>query len=290
MGVSRLPISSEGGMLDKYLEEIGGPAFKPLSREVERKLAEKMRQGDREAREALAKANLRFVVSVAKKYQGCGLPLADLIACGNCGLMEALNRFDSRKGYKFISYAVWWIRQAILQDLMRQGIKVPRWILTALKEGTRLTQEKGRRARVEEIAEAIGKKPEFVERALAAKRKPLSLDAPLNPDDNDRTLEEILIPGSSELMDEARIQLLKVVLEEALGTLDIREEWVIRLHFGFGSQRKMTLEEIGDLCFLTRERVRQIEQGSFTKLRRLLRQKKELLEFFLEPFPSHSPV
>ncbi len=258
-------------MLDQYLQEIGQiPLLKPHE-EVD--LARRIKQGDQEALHKLTRANLRFVVSVAKKYQGQGLSLADLINEGNYGLIKAAQRFDETRGFKFISYAVWWIRQAILQALAEQS-RVVRLPLNRIgtiskirKTSARLAQNHDRAPNIEELAKELDIDVEKVREAMQHTGRHLSMDAPFNEDDDNSLLdvlpdEEDISPDET-LLDES----LKIDIERALSLLHPREAEITRLYFGIGREHPLTLEEIGQRFGLTRERVRQIKEKALRKLR-----------------------
>lgn len=258
-------------MLDQYLQEIGQiPLLKP---EEEVDLARRIKQGDQEALHKLTRANLRFVVSVAKKYQGQGLSLADLINEGNYGLIKAAQRFDETRGFKFISYAVWWIRQAILQALAEQS-RVVRLPLNRIgtiskirKTSARLAQNHDRSPNIEELAKELDIDVEKVREAMQHTGRHLSMDAPFNEDDDNSLLdvlpdEEDISPDET-LLDES----LKIDIERALSLLHPREAEITRLYFGIGREHPLTLEEIGQRFGLTRERVRQIKEKALRKLR-----------------------
>ena len=258
-------------MLDQYLQEIGQiPLLVP---EEEVKLARLIKQGDQEALHKLTRANLRFVVSVAKKYQGQGLTLADLINEGNYGLIKAAQRFDETRGFKFISYAVWWIRQAILQALAEQS-RVVRLPLNRIgtiskirKTSARLAQTHERQPNIEELATELEVDVEKVREAMQHTGRHLSMDAPFNEDDDNSLLD--VLPDDEDtapddtLMDES----LKIDIERALSLLHPREAEITRLYFGIGREHPLTLEEIGQRFGLTRERVRQIKEKALRKLR-----------------------
>ena len=258
-------------MLDQYLQEIGQVPLLTPEEEVE--LARRIKQGDQVALHKLVRANLRFVVSVAKKYQGQGLSLADLISEGNYGLVKAAQRFDETRGFKFISYAVWWIRQAILQALAEQS-RVVRLPLNRIgtiskirKTSAKLAQDLERPPNVDELAAELGISPEKVQEALQHTGRHLSMDAPFN-EEEDNSLLDVLpseddIPPDEYLMDES----LKIDIERALSTLHPREAEITRLYFGIGREHPLTLEEIGQRFNLTRERVRQIKEKALRKLR-----------------------
>ncbi|MDA0683204.1 MAG: RNA polymerase sigma factor RpoD/SigA [Bacteroidetes bacterium] len=258
-------------MLDQYLQEIGQIQLLTPNEEVE--LAQKIKQGDQDALHRLTRANLRFVVSVAKKYQGQGLTLADLINEGNYGLIKAAQRFDETRGFKFISYAVWWIRQAILQALAEQS-RVVRLPLNRIgtiskirKTSSKLAQVHERQPNIEELAVELEVDVEKVREALQHTGRHLSMDAPFNEDDDNSLLD--VLPDDEDvkpddlLMDES----LKIDIERALSLLHPREAEITRLYFGIGREHPLTLEEIGQRFGLTRERVRQIKEKALRKLR-----------------------
>ena len=258
-------------MLDQYLQEIGQIPLLTPDQEVE--LARRIKQADQDALHRLTRANLRFVVSVAKKYQGQGLSLADLINEGNYGLIKAAQRFDETRGFKFISYAVWWIRQAILQALAEQG-RVVRLPLNRIgtiskirKTSARLAQEHERAPNLEELANELEIDVEKVREAMQHTGRHLSMDAPFNEDD-DNSLLDVLpsdegISPDDSLLDES----VKIDIERALSLLHPREAEITRLYFGIGREHPLTLEEIGQRFGLTRERVRQIKEKALRKLR-----------------------
>ncbi len=271
--------------LDQYLKEIS--AYPLLTREQEVSLAKRIHKADQEALDHLVRSNLRFVVSVAKKYQNQGVALGDLINEGNLGLIRAAHKFDETKGIKFISYAVWWIRQAILQALAEQSriVRVPLNRAGALhrigKRSSVLLQELGREPTVEEIADELDLSHEEVERTMAISQAHLSLDAPLTPGEDNRLLDylpDAISPGPD---DETYDRALSNTIDEALATLKEREAKVLRLYFGLDGQDPMTLEEIGSLLGITRERVRQIKERALVRLRHASRAR------FLETFLGH---
>ena len=258
-------------MLDQYLQEIGQIALLTPQEEVD--LARQIKKGEQEALHRLTRANLRFVVSVAKKYQGQGLTLEDLINEGNYGLIKAAQRFDETRGFKFISYAVWWIRQAILQALAEQS-RVVRLPLNRIgtiskirKTSARLAQTHERQPNIEELAKELEVDVEKVREALQHTGRHLSMDAPFNEDDDNSLLD--VLPDDEDtapddtLMDES----LKIDIERALSLLHPREAEITRLYFGIGREHPLTLEEIGQRFGLTRERVRQIKEKALRKLR-----------------------
>ena len=263
--------------LEKYLQEIGEVAL--LHPEEEIKLARRIRRGDQRALEQLTKANLRFVVSVAKQYQNQGLSLGDLINEGNLGLIKAAKRFDETRGYKFISYAVWWIRQSILQALAEQSrvVRLPLNRVGALnkigKMYSNLEQEYEREPTPVEIADMLEISPEEVTDTLRMSGRHLSMDAPFSQGEDNRLLDivhnENQPPPDSRLMQES----LRQEIDRALATLSQREAEVVRLYFGLGREHPLTLEEIGELFKLTRERVRQIKEKALRRLRHTSRSK-----------------
>jgi RNA polymerase primary sigma factor len=257
--------------LDQYLQEIGDENL--LSSEEEVELAKRIKQGDHRALERLTKANLRFVVSVAKQYQNRGLSLGDLINEGNLGLIKAARRFDERKGFKFISYAVWWIRQAILQALAEQSriVRLPLNRVGTLhkigKAFNGLEQEYGRQPSAMEIADELDMTPNEVMDTLQISSRHLSLDAPFNDQNENRLLdilEDEMQPSPDE---EAMTDSLRQEVKKVLNTLTPREAEVISLYFGIAHDNPLTLEEIGDRFGLTRERVRQIKEKAIGRLR-----------------------
>jgi RNA polymerase primary sigma factor len=277
-------ISVESESLDQYLREIS--AYPLIDREREAELAREIRVGDPTALETLVRSNLRFVVSVAKRYQNQGVSLADLINEGNIGLMRAAQKFDETKGIKFISYAVWWIRQAILQALAEQSriVRVPLSRAGTLhrigKRSSVLTQELGREPTLDEIAEELELPPEEIKHTLAMAQTHLSLDAPLVPGEEGQLLDYVcdnISPGPDE---ELYTQALTRSIEEALSTLSEREGKVLRLYFGLGETEPLTLEQIGERFGITRERVRQIKERALSRLRHQSRAR------FLETFLS----
>ena len=258
-------------MLDQYLQEIGQIPLLTADEEVE--LTVRIKQGDEEALHKMVRSNLRFVVSVAKRYQGQGLTLSDLINEGNYGLIKAAQRFDETRGFKFISYAVWWIRQAILQALAEQS-RVVRLPLNRIgtiskirKASARLAQLHERTPNVDELAAELDIKPEKIRDALKHTARHLSMDAPFN-DEDDNNLLDVLADDDDRPPDEGLIsESLKADIERALAHLAPREAEITRLYFGIGRENPMTLEEIGQQFELTRERVRQIKEKALRKLR-----------------------
>jgi len=277
------PAASEEGSLDLYLREISRYPLIPQEEEIA--LARRIRQSDQEALDKLVRSNLRFVVSVAKKYQNQGVSLSDLINEGNLGLIRAAHKFDETKGIKFISYAVWWIRQAILQALAEQSriVRVPLNRAGTLHRITRRTsvllQELGREPTPAEIAEGMDIDMEEVEKTLSISQTHVSLDAPLAPGEDNRLLDYLpdnQNPGpDAETFENALNQCIEAVLHD----LKEREAKILRLYFGLDSPEPMTLEEIGAQLGITRERVRQIKEKALSRLRHVSRSKA--LESFL---------
>jgi RNA polymerase primary sigma factor len=261
----------ESQSLDKYLQEIGKVDL--LSPEDEIQLAIKIRKGDRSAFEQLTKANLRFVVSVAKQYQNQGLSLGDLINEGNLGLIKAATRFDETRGFKFISYAVWWIRQSILQALAEQSriVRLPLNRVGALnkigKAYNSLEQEYEREPNSSELAKELQMNVEEVAEALKISGRHISMDAPFTQGEENRLLDVIENqehPAPDHLL---MSESLKAEIERILSTLSEREAEVIKFYFGLNKEHSLTLEEIGERFNLTRERVRQIKEKAIRRLR-----------------------
>ena len=261
----------ESASLDKYLQEIGRE--EPLSVEDEVELAQQIRQGDRKALERLTRANLRFVVSVAKQYQNQGLSLPDLINEGNVGLIKAAEKFDETRGFKFISYAVWWIRQSIIQAINEHSriVRLPlNQVGTVGKVSRALNkfeQEHERRPSLEEISEHLDLPEDKVDEALTASHTHhVSVDAPFSEAD-DSSLLDVLVNDNSPTADRQLVlESLQTEVKHALGVLNERERSIIEAFFGIG-QHELTLEEIGNKFGLTRERVRQIKEKAIRKLR-----------------------
>ena len=268
----------ESQSLEKYLQEIGKVDL--LTPEEEVDLAQKIKEGDQEALERLTKANLRFVVSVAKQYQNQGLSLSDLINEGNLGLIKAAQRFDETRGFKFISYAVWWIRQSILQALAEQPriVRLPLNKVGSLNKINRafseLEQEFEREPSPEELAELLEIPTEEVETTLGVAARHVSMDAPFI-DGEDNSLLDVLENNSTPDTDSALEyrESLRKEIERSLNTLTDRQADVIKLYFGIGIEHPMSLEDIGDKFGLTRERVRQIKDKAINKLRSVNRSK-----------------
>ncbi len=272
----------ESASLDKYLQEIGKEELITVEEEVE--LAQRIKKGDQIALEKLTKANLRFVVSVAKQYQNQGLTLPDLINEGNLGLIKAAEKFDETRGFKFISYAVWWIRQSILQALAEQSriVRLPLNQVGSLnkinKALSRFEQEHERKPSAEELAKVLELPTEKVSDTLRVSGRHISVDAPF-VEGEANSLLDVLINDDSPNADRALInESLSREIDRALSTLTERERDIIKLFFGIGCQ-EMTLEEIGEKFGLTRERVRQIKEKAIRRLRHTSRSK--LLKTFL---------
>lgn len=275
--ITKQVTNRETASLDKYLQEIGKVDLITADEEVE--LAQRIKAGDQAALERLTNANLRFVVSVAKQYQNQGLTLPDLINEGNMGLIKAAQRFDETRGFKFISYAVWWIRQSILQALAEQSriVRLPLNKIGSINKINKmyayLEQTHERVPSAEEIARELDMSVNDVKESMKNAGRHISMDAPL-VEGEDSNLYDILRSGESpnpdkELMHES----LKIEIERALETLTPREADVIRLYFGLNGQHPMTLEEIGETFELTRERVRQIKEKAIRRLKHTSRSK-----------------
>ena len=264
--------------LSKYLEEIG--KYEPLSPDEEIELAQLVRKGDPFALKKLTESNLRFVVSVAKVYQGQGLPLTDLINEGNLGLIKAAGRFDETRGFKFISYAVWWIRQSILQALAEHSriVRLPLnrvgTISKITKEAETLERQYERSPREDEIAHGLEMQPSDVSDAIRISKRHHSLNAPFRDGEKNSLIDVIeddsQFPPDRPLMDES----LRQEIRDALETLKNRERDVIKMYFGIDREYALTLNEIGEVFSLTRERVRQIKEKAIRRLRHKSRSKK----------------
>lgn len=266
----------ESASLDKYLQEIGREELISVEEEVE--LAQRIRKGDKEALERLTRANLRFVVSVAKQYQNQGLSLPDLINEGNLGLIKAAEKFDETRGFKFISYAVWWIRQSILQALAEQSriVRLPLNQVGALnkinKAQSRFEQENERMPSSEELAELVDIPREKITDTMRVSGRHVSVDAPF-VEGEDNSLLDVLVNDDSPNADRGLVnESLNTEIERALQTLAPREREIVKSFFGIGCQ-EMTLEEIGERFGLTRERVRQIKEKAIRKLKNNSRSK-----------------
>ena len=273
----------ESQSLDKYLQEIGREEL--ITAEMEVELAQKIKQGDQIALEKLTKANLRFVVSVAKQYQNQGLTLPDLINEGNLGLIKAAQRFDETRGFKFISYAVWWIRQSILQALAEQSriVRLPLNQVGSLnkinKAYSRLEQEFERPPSSDELATALELSEDKVKDTMKISGRHVSVDAPF-VDGEDNSLLDVMVNNDSPKADlDLMRESLQREIERSLSTLNDREKDVVMLFFGIGKKHGLTLEEIGSKFDLTRERVRQIKEKAIRRLRHNSRSK--LLKAYL---------
>jgi len=268
--ISKSITNRESAALEKYLQEIGHEELLTADEEVA--LAQQIRKGDRKALEKLTKANLRFVVSVAKQYQNQGLSLPDLINEGNLGLIKAAEKFDETRGFKFISYAVWWIRQSILQAIAEQSrlVRIPLNQVGSVNKINRaqnkFEQEHERRPNVNEIAEKTDLPEEKVEDAIKANSRHVSVDAPF-ADGDDNSLLDILTDSSSPMADNELVkESLRDEIKRALNMLNERERNILEAVFGIG-QPEMTYAEIGDKYGLSRERVRQIKEKALRRLR-----------------------
>ena len=275
--ITKQVTNRETASLDKYLQEIGKVDLITADEEVE--LAQKIKAGDQKALEKLTKANLRFVVSVAKQYQNQGLTLPDLINEGNLGLIKAAQRFDETRGFKCISYAVWWIRQSILQALAEQSriVRLPLNKIGSINKINKmyalLEQSSERAPSAEEIAKELDMTVNDVKESMKNSGRHLSMDAPL-VEGEDSNLYDVLRSGESPNPDRELIhESLQTEIERALETLTPREADVVRLYFGLGDQHPMTLEEIGETFDLTRERVRQIKEKAIRRLKHTSRSK-----------------
>ena len=267
-----------------YMKDIGKVPLLDAKEEME--LARRASLGDEEARKKLAEANLRLVVSVAKHYNGCGLPLLDLIQEGNLGLMKAVEKFDYTKGYKFSTYATWWIRQAVTRAIADQSrtIRIPVHMVEnmnrIMRKSHSMVQELGREPSVQEIADALGLSVEKVSDAIKMNMEPVSLEMPIG-EEEETHLGDFIQDASSKIpLEETTRILLNEQLSEALHTLTRREEEVLRLRYGLTDGRAITLEEVGQIFHVTRERIRQIEAKALRKLKHPTRSRK--LRDFLE--------
>ncbi len=281
--ISKSITNRETASLDKYLQDIGKEELITTDEEVQ--LAQRIRAGDQHALEKLCKANLRFVVSVAKQYQNQGLSLPDLINEGNLGLIKAARRFDETRGFKFISYAVWWIRQSILQALAEQSriVRLPLNQVGSLskmnKVSSRLEQRFERPPSADEIASEMEIPEHKVEETLRISTRTISMDAPIDQDDDLKFIDVFVaedVPGTDE--DLIRESLAREV-QRSLSTLAEKEREIINLFYGIGVPHSYTLEEIGDMFGLTRERVRQIKEKALRRLKHSSRSK--LLKAYL---------
>ncbi|MEN8775559.1 MAG: RNA polymerase sigma factor RpoD/SigA [Polaribacter sp.] len=275
--ITKQVTNRETASLDKYLQEIGKVDLITADEEVE--LAQLIKAGDQRALEKLTKANLRFVVSVAKQYQNQGLTLPDLINEGNLGLIKAAKRFDETRGFKFISYAVWWIRQSILQALAEQSriVRLPLNKIGSINKINKmyafLEQENERPPSAEEIAKKLDMTVNDVKESMKNSGRHVSMDAPLI-EGEDSNLYDVLNSGESPNPDRTLLhESLRIEISRALETLTPREADVVKLYFGLGEHQPMTLEEIGETFDLTRERVRQIKEKAIRRLKHTSRSK-----------------
>jgi RNA polymerase primary sigma factor len=262
--------SEDSDLVRIYLQDIGDS--KPISREEEVDLFKQVRDGDDEAVQKLVRANLRFVVTVAREFMGRGLPLIDLIAEGNMGLLEAVRRFDVTRGFKFITYAVWWIRQAIFQALMHsaRSVRLPasrfsdrQKIDHTIQE---LRQELGRDPTLDEVGDATALSEERVQKAMEAARRDLSLETPFFRD-GDEAMGDYLAADGMEPAEELEKAELDAIVRQSMEVLEAREYQIIRSYFGLEGGKPVTLEQIGDRMGLTRERIRQLRDRALAKMR-----------------------
>lgn len=280
--ISKSITNRESASLDKYLQEIGHEELLTTDEEVE--LAQRIRKGDKRALERLTKANLRFVVSVAKQYQNQGLSLPDLINEGNVGLIKAAEKFDETRGFKFISYAVWWIRQSILQAIAEQSrlVRLPLNQVGSVNKITRelnkFEQEHERKPSVDEIAERVDLPEDKIADAMKANSRHVSMDAPI-ADGEDSSMIDFLAGDSSNTDKELAIESLKAEVSRILKLLTDKEQKVLRAFFGIDGSPEMTLDEIGEKYNLTRERIRQIKEKALRRLRH--NTKNKLLKSYL---------
>lgn len=282
--ISKSITNREQGALDKYLADIAKEPMITPDEEVE--LAQKIKMGDQIALDRLVRANLRFVVSVAKQYQNQGLSLADLINEGNVGLIKAAQRFDETKGFKFISYAVWWIRQAILQAVAEQSrmVRLPLnqvgFISRVKKTASYLEQLYQRKPTIKELADELDMPEDKIETALKVNAKEVSMDAPVS-DDDDLTFIDTMVPEDNYEADRQVVsESDSVAIKRSLSVLNEKERKIIIYYFGLDSNKSYTLEEIGYMMDMTRERVRQVKDKALKKLR--MRSKKSLLHVLNE--------
>ena len=261
----------EQSALDQSLRDVSRHEL--ITPEREKELGALAQLGDQEAIQELARANLRFVISVAKKYQNRGVSLTDLIQEGNVGLVTAARKFDPEQGVKFISYAVWWIRQAILASLANHGraVRVPlnraSDLARIFREKERLKQEKGREPTTEELAEATHLTPELVESLQTLNAAEIRLDAPIGDSEDSQLVERFITEEAAEPEVEVESRLLTEMITAALSTLEARDAKVLRLYFGLEGEREHTLEEIGNMLGVTRERIRQLRDRALRRLR-----------------------
>ena len=261
----------EQSALDQYLRDVSRHEL--ITPDREKELGARALKGDEEAIQELARANLRFVISVAKKYQNRGVSLTDLIQEGNVGLVTAARKFDPDQGVKFISYAVWWIRQAILASLANQGraVRVPlnraSDLARIFREKERLKQELRREPTAEELSKATDLTPELVESLQTLNAAEIRLDAPIGDSEDSQLVERFITEEAAEPEMEVESRLLTEAISEALETLEARDAKVLRLYFGLEGEREHTLEEIGNMLGVTRERIRQLRDRALRRLR-----------------------
>jgi RNA polymerase primary sigma factor len=261
-----------------YLKEIG--SYQLLNADEEMELAKRMEEGDKEAKDMLCNANLRLVVSIAKRYVGRGMAFLDLIQEGNLGLMKAVDKFDWRRGFKFSTYATWWIRQAITRSIADQGrtIRIPVHMVETINKQIRVTrqlvQDYGRDPSPEEIAREMGISPEKVREISKIAQEPVSLETPIGEEEDSHLGDFIPDEVALSPADAAAFSMLKEQLDEVLSTLTEREQKVLRLRFGLDDGRQRTLEEVGQEFDVTREHIRQIEAKALRKLRHPSRSRK----------------
>jgi RNA polymerase primary sigma factor len=275
--ITKQVTNRETASLDKYLQEIGRVEL--ISAEEEVELARRIKAGDRKALERLTKANLRFVVSVSKQYQNQGLTLSDLINEGNVGLIKAAERFDETRGFKFISYAVWWIRQSILQALAEQAriVRLPLNKIGTINKINRafseLEQKFERPPSAEELAEFLECTTEEVKQSLSNTSRHISMDAPLvESDESSSSMYDVLLNDTMPSPEQDLVvESLRTEIERSLNTLTPREGDVVRLYYGLNGRTALTLEEIGERFDLTRERVRQIKEKAIRRLKHTAR-------------------
>jgi len=276
-------LDKEQTTLNLYIQKMAEHPL--LSPEEEKELAKRAKKGDKEALKKLVEGNLRFVVNVAKNFMGWGVPLTDLIAAGNLGLLEAAKRFDPERDVKFISYAVWWIRQAIMQTIFQQtgAVRIPvkeSLFISKVKEiYEKLKEQTKREPSIEEIAKEVGASPKKVRNALQIVRMPYSLDRPIGEEGEDLTLLDVLSKKGTEDVERDIVEeSLHKELSKLLNILDERERAIIEHRFGLNGEEPKTLTEVGEILGISRERVRQIEQRALKKLRTVAI-KKHLKDF-----------
>ncbi|MBP5556162.1 MAG: RNA polymerase sigma factor RpoD/SigA [Bacteroidales bacterium] len=269
--ISNSITNRDSASLERYLADISKAPLITADEEVE--LARRIKAGDREALEKLTTSNLRFVVSIAKKYQNQGISLSDLITEGNIGLLRAAERFDETRGFKFISYAVWWIRQSILTAIAEQSrvVRLPLNQVSTIgkirKEMSRLEQELLRNPTIEEIAEAVDLAPDKVSDLLRQNGYHVSIDAPLSADDDTKFIDTFVPEGGKATDDVLMSESLTTDLDAVLASLPPTEREVVSMYFGFHTKREYTLDEISACTSLSRERVRQIKERAIKRLR-----------------------